>query len=427
MIKTYNIRDLSVDEILAREENTVDVSGIVAGVIDNIRRNGDAALAEYTEKFDKVKLDSVIVTREEIDEAAASLDEDFLNILRDAAANIEHYHKCQIRQGYAVTDKEGVILGQRVTPIEKVGVYVPGGSAPLPSSVLMNIIPAKIAGVPFIAMATPPGPDGRVNPAILAAADIAGADVIYKMGGSQAIAALAYGTETVTAVHKIVGPGNAFVAEAKRQVFGKVGIDMIAGPSEIIVLADGTCDPTVVAADMLSQAEHDRLASAILVTDSEDLAAKVADELEVQIPQLSRADIARASIDVYGKIIITDTFKRAIDMVNELAPEHLEVMVDDPFAILSEIRNAGSIFLGKNCPEPLGDYFAGTNHVLPTSGTAKFSSPLSVDDYVKKSSYLYYTREALEKEAWRVNEFAKREQLTAHAKSAVVRFEKDGN
>jgi histidinol dehydrogenase len=275
-------------------------------------------------------------------------------------------------------------------------------------------------------MATPPGPDGKVNPAILAAADIAGADVIYKMGGSQAIAALAYGTETVTAVHKIVGPGNAFVAEAKRQVFGKVGIDMIAGPSEIIVLADGTCDPTVVAADMLSQAEHDRLASAILVTDSEELAAKVADELEIQIPQLSRADIARASIDVYGKIIITDTFARAIDMVNELAPEHLEVMVDDPFAILPMIRNAGSIFLGKNCPEPLGDYFAGTNHVLPTSGTAKFSSPLSVDDYVKKSSYLYYTREALEKEAWRVNEFAKREQLTAHARSAVVRFEKDG-
>ena len=427
MIKTYNIRDLSVDEILAREENAVDVSGIVAAVIENIRKNGDAALAEYTEKFDKVKLGSIVVTREEIDEAAASLDEDFLNILRDAAANIEHYHKCQIRQGYAVTDKEGVILGQRVTPIEKVGVYVPGGSAPLPSSVLMNIIPAKIAGVPFIAMATPPGPDGKVNPAILAAADIAGADVIYKMGGSQAIAALAYGTETVTAVHKIVGPGNAFVAEAKRQVFGKVGIDMIAGPSEIIVLADGTCDPTVVAADMLSQAEHDRLASAILVTDSEELAAKVADELEIQIPQLSRADIARASIDVYGKIIITDTFKRAIDMVNELAPEHLEVMVDDPFAVLSEIKNAGSIFLGKNCPEPLGDYFAGTNHVLPTSGTAKFSSPLSVDDYVKKSSYIYYTREALAKEAWRVNEFAKREQLTAHAKSAVVRFDKDGN
>ncbi|MBE6710543.1 MAG: histidinol dehydrogenase [Ruminococcaceae bacterium] len=426
MIKTYNIKDLSVDEILAREENAVDVSGIVAGVIDNIRKNGDAALADYTEKFDKVKLDSIVVTREELDEATASLDEDFRNILRDAAANIEHYHKCQIKQGYAVTDKEGVILGQRVTPIEKVGVYVPGGSAPLPSSVLMNIIPAKIAGVPFIAMATPPGPDGKVNPAILAAADIAGADVIYKMGGSQAIAALAYGTETVTAVHKIVGPGNAFVAEAKRQVFGKVGIDMIAGPSEIIVLADGTCDPTVVAADMLSQAEHDRLASAILVTDSEDLAAKVADELEVQIPLLSRADIARASIDVYGKIIITDTFKRAIDMVNELAPEHLEVMVDDPFAVLSEIKNAGSIFLGKNCPEPLGDYFAGTNHVLPTSGTAKFSSPLSVDDFIKKSSYLYYTREALEKEARRVNEFAKREQLTAHARSAVVRFEKDG-
>ncbi len=426
MIKTYNIKDLSADEILAREEDTVDVSGIVAGVIDNVRKNGDAALAEYTEEFDKVKLDSIVVTREEIDEAAASLDENFRSILRDAAANIEKYHKCQIKQGYSVTDKPGVILGQRITPIEKVGVYVPGGSAPLPSSVLMNIIPAKIAGVPFIAMATPPGRDGKVNPAILAAADIAGVDVIYKMGGSQAIAALAYGTETVTAVHKIVGPGNAFVAEAKRQVFGKVGIDMIAGPSEIIVLADGTCDPTVVAADMLSQAEHDRLASAILVTDSEKLAREVADELEVQIPQLTRAEIARASIDTYGKIIITDTFARAIDMVNELAPEHLEVMVDDPFAVLSEIKNAGSIFLGKNCPEPLGDYFAGTNHVLPTSGTAKFSSPLSVDDFIKKSSYIYYTGEALEKEAWRVNEFAKREHLTAHAKSAVVRFEKDG-
>ncbi len=427
MIKTYNIKDLSVDEILAREENTVDVSETVAAVIDNVRKNGDTALAEYTEKFDKVKLDSVVVSREEIDEAISSMDEEFLSILCDAAKNIEHYHKCQIKQGYAVTDKEGVILGQRVTPIEKVGVYVPGGSAPLPSSVLMNIIPAKIAGVPFIAMATPPGRDGKVNPAILAAADIAGATVIYKMGGSQAIAALAYGTETVTAVHKIVGPGNAFVAEAKRQVFGKVGIDMIAGPSEIIVLADATCDPVVVAADMLSQAEHDRLASAILVTDSETLAADVAKELEVQIPLLERADIARASIDVYGKIIITDTFARAIDMVNELAPEHLEVMVDDPFAVLSDIKNAGSIFLGKNCPEPLGDYFAGTNHVLPTSGTAKFSSPLSVDDFIKKSSYIYYTREALAKEAGRVNTFAKREQLTAHARSAVVRFEKDGD
>ncbi len=424
MIKTYNIKDIPVQEILRREENTVDVSGIVAEVIENVRKNGDAALAEYTEKFDKVKLDSLIVSSAEIEEAVASLDEAFLNILRDAAANIEKFHKCQLRQGFALTDKPGVILGQRITPIEKVGVYVPGGSAPLPSSVLMNVIPAKIAGVPFIAMATPPGRDGKINPAILAAAKVAGVDVIYKMGGSQAIAAFAYGTETVTAVHKIVGPGNAFVAEAKRQVFGKVGIDMIAGPSEIIVLADGSCDPVIVAADMLSQAEHDRLASAILVTDSAELAAAVSDELEVQLKKLEREEIARASIDTYGKIILTDTFMSAVDMVNEIAPEHLELMCDDPFAVLPEIKNAGSIFLGKNCPEPLGDYFAGTNHVLPTSGTAKFSSPLSVDDFIKKSSYIYYTKSALEAEAWRVNEFAKREGLTAHARSAVVRFDK---
>lgn len=425
MIKTYNIKDISVDEILKREESSVSVSDIVSDIIANVRENGDSALLAYTEKFDRVKLSSMVVTRDEIDEAMASVDEKFRGILLEAAANIERYHKCQIKQGYALTDKEGVVLGQRITPIEKVGVYVPGGSAPLPSSVLMNIIPAKIAGVPFLAVATPPGRDGKINPYILAAAEIAGADVIYKMGGAQAIAALAYGTETVTAVHKIVGPGNAFVAEAKRQVFGRVGIDMIAGPSEIIVLADGTCDPVVVASDMLSQAEHDRLATAILVTDSEALAKKVSCELEVQIPLLARCDIARASIDTYGKIIVTDTFSRAIDMVNELAPEHLEVMTDDPFAVLSEIKNAGSIFLGKNCPEPLGDYFAGTNHVLPTSGTAKFSSPLSVDDFVKKSSYIYYTKDALRREAASVNEFAMREGLTAHARSAVVRFEKE--
>lgn len=427
MIKTYNIKDISVDEILKREENSVSVSDIVSDIIENVRKNGDSAILSYTEKFDRVKLSELVVTRDEIDEAMASIDEKFRGILFEAAANIERYHKCQVRQGYAVTDKEGVVLGQRITPIEKVGVYVPGGSAPLPSSVLMNLIPAKIAGVPFLAVATPPGRDGKINPYILSAAEIAGADVIYKMGGAQAIAALAYGTETVTAVHKIVGPGNAFVAEAKRQVFGRVGIDMIAGPSEIIVLADGTCAPMVVASDMLSQAEHDRLATAILVTDSEALAKNVAGELEAQIPLLARCDIARASIDTYGKIIVTDTFSRAIDMVNELAPEHLEVMTDDPFAVLSEIKNAGSIFLGKNCPEPLGDYFAGTNHVLPTSGTAKFSSPLSVDDFVKKSSYIYYTKDALRREAEKVNEFAMREGLTAHARSAVVRFEKEGD
>lgn len=424
MIKTYNLKDISIGDILAREEEKINVADIVSAVIDNVKKNGDKALAEYTEKFDKVKLDSIIVTDEELDEAMAALDPEFLEIMNEAAENIRKYHRCQVRQGYALTDKQGVIIGQRVTPIEKVGVYVPGGSAPLPSSVLMNVIPAKIASVPFIAMATPPQKDGKVNPAILAAAKIAGVDVIYKMGGSQAIAAFAYGTETVTAVDKVVGPGNAFVAEAKRQVFGKIGIDMIAGPSEVLVIADGSCNPKVVAADMLSQAEHDKMASAILVTDSAGLAAAVAYELEVQIPLLERAEIARASIDTYGKIILTDNLHASVEIANEIAPEHLELMVEEPFAYLPEIKNAGSIFMGKNCPEPLGDYYAGTNHVLPTSGTAKFSSPLSVDDFVKKSSYIYYTRDALEKEAEKVNRFAREESLTAHARSATVRFEK---
>ena len=424
MIKTYNLKDISIGDILAREEEKINVADIVSAVIDNVKKNGDKALAEYTEKFDKVKLDSIIVTDEEMDEAMTAVDPEFLEIMNEAAENIRKYHRCQVRQGYALTDKQGVIIGQRVTPIEKVGVYVPGGSAPLPSSVLMNVIPAKIASVPFIAMATPPQRDGKVNPAILAAAKIAGVDVIYKMGGSQAIAAFAYGTETVTAVDKVVGPGNAFVAEAKRQVFGKIGIDMIAGPSEVLVIADGSCNPKVVAADMLSQAEHDKMASAILVTDSAGLAAAVAYELEVQIPLLERAEIARASIDTYGKIILTDNLHASVEIANEIAPEHLELMVEEPFAYLPEIKNAGSIFMGKNCPEPLGDYYAGTNHVLPTSGTAKFSSPLSVDDFVKKSSYIYYTRDALEKEAEKVNRFAREESLTAHARSATVRFEK---
>ena len=424
MIQTYNLKDISIGGILARDEEKINVADIVAAVIDNVKKNGDRALAEYTEKFDKVKLDSIVVTDAEIEEAMAAVDPEFLEIMNEAAENIRRYHRCQVRQGYALTDKDGVVIGQRVTPIDKVGVYVPGGSAPLPSSVLMNVIPAKIASVPFIAMATPPQKDGKVNPAILAAAKIAGADVIYKMGGSQAIAAFAYGTETVTAVDKVVGPGNAFVAEAKRQVFGKIGIDMIAGPSEVLVIADGSCNPGVVAADMLSQAEHDRMASAILVTDSADLAAAVRDELEVQIPLLERAEIARASIDTYGRIILTENLRASVEIANEIAPEHLELMVDDPFAYLPGIKNAGSVFMGKNCPEPLGDYYAGTNHVLPTSGTAKFSSPLSVDDFVKKSSYIYYTRDALEKEAGKVNRFAREESLTAHARSATVRFEK---
>ncbi len=423
MIKKYISRDIPVSEILARED--IGKSGVeekVSAIIADVRANGDEALYRYAEKFDKVTLTSLEVTEEEIDAAFAAMDPDFIAVLREAAENIEAFHRRQVRNNFIINDRDGVVLGQKITPIDKVGLYVPGGTAPLPSSVLMNCIPAKIAGVPNIVMITPPAKDGSVNPAILAAAKIGGVTKIYKSGGAQAIAALAYGTETVMAVDKIVGPGNAFVAEAKKQVFGKVSIDMIAGPSEILVIADGTCEARVVAADMLSQAEHDKMASAILVTDSEALADAVSAELERQIPLLPRAEIARTSIDDNGKIIITETLDEAIEISNEIAPEHLEVMVDDPFAYLSKVKNAGSIFLGKNCPEALGDYFAGTNHVLPTSGTAKFSSPLSVDDYIKKSSFIYYTKEALGEVADKVHLFASKEQLGAHAESAVVRF-----
>ncbi len=424
MIKIYNMSDIQSFEILKRDEKKCDVSKIVSEIIDNVRQRRDSALFDYTEKFDRVRLSSLVVTEEETDEALGAVDKSLIDIIAEAAENIRKFHAAQKRNGYAVTDKPGVILGQRIRPIERVGVYVPGGSAPLPSSVLMNIIPAKIAGVEHIAMATPPGRGGKVSPVILAAAKIAGVDIIYKMGGAQAIAALAYGTESVSPVYKIVGPGNAFVAEAKRQVFGKVGIDMIAGPSEVLIIADEHSDAREVAADMLSQAEHDKMAQSILVTDSAELAAAVVSELEEQIKTLSRADTARASIEENGKIIITDDFEKAIGIANEIAPEHLELMCEDPFSYLPEIKNAGSVFLGRNCPEPLGDYFAGTNHVLPTSGSAKFSSPLSVDDFVKKSAYIYYTKEALEREAYKVSRFAEAEGLTAHAKSVTVRFEK---
>ncbi|MBE6598104.1 MAG: histidinol dehydrogenase [Ruminococcaceae bacterium] len=423
MIKKYISREIPVSEILARTDAAKSgVEETVSAIIADVRANGDAALYRYAEKFDKVSLNSLEVTEGEIEAAFSAMDPEFIAVLREAAENIEAFHRRQVRNNFIINDRDGVVLGQKITPIDKVGLYVPGGTAPLPSSVLMNCIPAKIAGVPNIVMMTPPARDGSVNPAILAAAKIGGVTKIYKSGGAQAIAALAYGTETVMAVDKIVGPGNAFVAEAKKQVFGKVSIDMIAGPSEILVIADGTCDARVVAADMLSQAEHDKMASAILVTDSEALADAVSAELERQIPLLPRADIARTSIDANGKIIITETLDEAIDISNEIAPEHLEVMVDDPFAYLSKVKNAGSIFLGKNCPEALGDYFAGTNHVLPTSGTAKFSSPLSVDDYIKKSSFIYYTKDALGEVADKVHLFASKEQLGAHAESAVVRF-----
>ncbi len=423
MIRIYKYGEVANDEIFARVEPQVDVAAIVSGIIDNVRQNGDKALLAYCEKFDKVTLDSLEVSAEEIDEAFASVDSEFVRVMKAAAENIYAFHKRQVRNSFIIEENEGVVIGQRVTPIERVGLYVPGGTAAYPSSVLMNSIPAKIAGCGTIVMVTPPSKDGKVNPNILAAAKIAGVDRIFKVGGAQAVAALAYGTETVPCVDKIVGPGNAFVAEAKKQVFGKVAIDMIAGPSEILVVADGTCDPDVIAADLLSQAEHDKLASAVLVTDSEDLAVAVRDALERQIPQLLRSEIARASIDNNGKIIVADTLSRVIEIANEIAPEHLELCVDNPFDYLDAIRHAGSIFMGRNCPEALGDYMAGPNHTLPTGGTAKFSSPLSVDDFVKKTQYTYFTKEALARVGHKVAYFAEKEGLTAHAKSAVVRLE----
>ena len=422
MIKIYNYGEVSNEEIFARENIASNVEGIVTGIIAEVRARGDQALFEYTARFDKALLNSLEVSAEEIDEAFAAVDPEFLDILREAAANIRAFHEKQVRNSF-VLNRDGVVMGQKVTPIERVGLYVPGGTAAYPSTVLMDSIPAKIAGCETIVITTPPGPDGKVNPVILAAAKIAGVDRIFKMGGAQAVAALAYGTESVPKVDKIVGPGNAFVAEAKKQVFGKVAIDMIAGPSEILVVADATADPRHVAADLLSQAEHDRMASAVLVTDYADFAQAVSDQLEEQIPQLPRAEIARASIDNNGKIIVADTLMKAIDIANEIAPEHLELCVDNPFDYLDAVKHAGSIFMGKHCPEALGDYFAGPNHTLPTSGTARFSSPLSVDDFVKKSQFTYFTKDALGKVADKVAYFAEKEGLHAHAKSATIRFE----
>lgn len=421
MIKIMKYSDFSREEIFAAQENKADVSSVVSDIIANVRARGDEALFEYSRKFDKAELTALEVTDEEIDEAFAAVEPEFLEILRKAAKNITAFHEKQVRNSFIISEKEGVVTGQKVTPIEKVGLYVPGGTAAYPSTVLMDSIPAKIAGCKEIVMVTPPSFGGKVNPVILAAAKIAGVTKIFKVGGAQAIAALAYGTESIPRVFKIVGPGNAFVAEAKRQVYGQVSIDMIAGPSEILVIADEKSNPRHVAADLLSQAEHDKLASAVLVTNSEELAQKVSDELELQIPLLPRAEIARASIDNNGKIIIADDLDKVIEISNEIAPEHLELIVDNPFDLLSKVKNAGSVFMGRNCPEALGDYFAGANHTLPTSGTAKFSSPLSVDDFVKKIQYTYYTENALAKVAEDVAFFAHKEGLDAHAKSALVR------
>ena len=424
MIKIMKYGEVSPDEIFARVEPTFNVTDIVAEIIANVRKNGDNALYEYCEKFDKAKLSSLQVTAEEIEEAVASVDPGFIEILEKAAANIRKFHTRQVRNSFIINDEDGILMGQKIIPVDRAGLYVPGGTAAYPSTVLMDSIPAKIAGVRELVMVTPPNAEGRVNPVILAAAKVAGVDKIFKVGGAQAVAALAYGTESIPRVDKIVGPGNAFVAEAKRQVFGQVSIDMIAGPSEILIIADSKSNPRHLAADLLSQAEHDKLASAVLVTDSNELALAVQAELEVQIPLLERSDIARASIDHNGKIIVADNLEDVFAVANEIAPEHLELCVDNPFDYLDKIKNAGSIFMGRYCPEALRDYFAGPNHTLPTSGTARFSSPLSVDDFVKKSQFVYYSKNALDKVAGKVAFFAEKEGLTAHAKSASIRSEK---
>ena len=423
MIPIYEYGQVPNSEIFARDNIASNVEGAVTEILAQVAARGDEALREYTLRFDKADLTNLEVTEAEIDEAFAAVEPEFVAILEQAAANIRAFHEKQRRNSFVVADQPGVVLGQKIVPIQKVGLYVPGGTAAYPSTVLMDSIPAKIAGCPQLVMVTPPGANGKVNPVILAAAKITGVDRIFKVGGAQAVAGLAYGTETLPKVDKIVGPGNAYVAEAKKQVFGRVAIDMIAGPSEILVVADGTCNAKVVAADMLSQAEHDKMASAVLVTDSGELAKAVQAELERQIPLLPRSEIARASIDNNGKIIVAENLDLAIDIANEIAPEHLELCVDAPFDYLDRVRCAGSIFLGKNCPEALGDYFAGPNHTLPTSGTAKFSSALSVDDFVVKSQFTYYTADALAKVGEQVAYFARKEGLDAHANSVTVRLE----
>ena len=425
MIRIYDYAKVDKNTIFAREDSLSDVDGVVSEIIDKVRAYGDKTLLEYGEKFDGAVLEDLEVGQAEIEEAFEAIDNEFLEILKEAAENIREYHKMQVREGFEIRKGDGIVLGQKVTPLEKVGLYVPGGTAAYPSTVLMDSIPAKIAGCGEIVITTPPGKDGKVNPVILAAAKIAGVDRIFKVGGAQAVAALAYGTESVPRVDKIVGPGNAFVAEAKRQVFGQVSIDMIAGPSEILVIADSKSNPVFVAADLLSQAEHDKMASAVLVTDDYDFAKAVQEEIEAQLATLPREEIARTSIENNGKIIVASDLMLAIEIANEIAPEHLELCVDDPFKYLDEVKHAGSIFMGRYCPEALGDYFAGPNHTLPTSGTARFSSPLSVDDFVKKSQYTYYEAEALEKVADKIVYFAGKEGLDGHGRSATIRFCKE--
>ena len=423
MIPILKSDELSREEILKREDGQRGLEETVREMISTVRRQGDKALFQYSKDFDNTELSVLEVSRQQIDWGFCQADPQLVEILFMAAERIQAFHQKQLRTGYMKNDEPGIITGQKVLPLKRVGIYVPGGTAAYPSSVLMNAIPAKIAGVEEIVMVTPPGKNGSIPPSILAAAKIAGVDRVFQIGGAQAVAALAYGTESVPPVDKIVGPGNQYVAEAKRQVFGQVAIDMVAGPSEILVIADGTCDPKVVAADLLSQAEHDKNASAVLVTDSESLALAVQAALEEQIPKMPRKEIARASIDQNGKIILVENIREAIELSNAIAPEHLELCVDNPFDYLDAVKNAGSVFLGKNTPEALGDYFAGPNHTLPTNGTARFSSPLSVDDFVKTMQYSYYTRDALEKVANTVSYFAAREGLYGHGDSVQIRFE----
>ena len=423
MIRILKESETKREAIFAREDPVGSVEEPVRDIIAQVRAKGDEALKRYTKEFDGVDLTSVEVGQGAIDEGFRMANPMLVDILYRASGRVAAFHQHQVRNSFLVNEEDGILMGQKIIPLERVGLYVPGGTAAYPSSVIMNCIPAKLAGVKEIIMVTPPGKDGKIPPNILAAARICGVNRVFRVGGAQAIAALAYGTESVPRVDKIVGPGNQFVAEAKKQVFGEVGIDMVAGPSEILVIADGKCDPRIVAADLLSQAEHDKNASAVLVTDSEELAVAVQTAIEEQLPKLRREEIARASIDTNGKIIVADNLDTAVEIANEIAPEHLEVCVDQPFDYLDKIKNAGSIFLGRNCPEALGDYFAGPNHTLPTSGTARFSSPLSVDDFVKKTQYTYYTRPALEKAQPTVSIFAKQEGLTAHARSIDIRFD----
>lgn len=424
MIPILTFENLTPEQIINRdiraEEN---VNAAVDAVLEAVKAHGDEAVRDYTRRFDGVEMDSFRVSEEEIDAAWNQVDEDFRQTLSMAAENIKHFHQQQVHKDFVLTDQPGIIMGQRYTPIEKVGICVPRSPVAFPSTILMNVIPAKIAGVKEIVLVTPPEKDGSISAAALAAAKIAGATEIYKLGGAQAVAALAYGTETVPKVDKIVGPGGIFVATAKRKVFGMVAIDMIAGPSEILVLADGKSNPAWVAADLLSQAEHDVLASPVLVTDSQELAKQVQLELDRQLALLPRREVATRSIEENGKIIVAKDLESAVEAVNLIAPEHLELCVDEPFALLPRVKNAGSIFLGRYAPEALGDYFAGPNHTLPTSGTARFSSPLSVDDFVKKSSFLYYTEDALTPVAAKIADFAEQEGLHAHARSVTIRCE----